>query len=138
MEREFSILNQTFLFVQIDEHYVGIPPPLEVTLTNLNDNIGKGFLDDLVKKFGQVDESVVYYHGRTRKHLGLARVVFSTTQAARFCVDKMHLSSVMGNILNVFFDPFGETKGRRCARGARLETLFSRPFVVATSGLAGS
>ncbi|XP_029823093.3 histone-lysine N-methyltransferase SETD1B [Ixodes scapularis] len=97
---------------KIDEHYVGIPPPLEVTLTNLNDNIGKGFLDDLVKKFGQVDESVVYYHGRTRKHLGLARVVFSTTQAARFCVDKMHLSSVMGNILNVFFDPFG----RECQR----------------------
>ncbi|CAN7985134.1 unnamed protein product [Ixodes hexagonus] len=97
---------------KIDEHYVGIPPPLEVTLTNLNDNIGKGFLDDLLKKFGQVDDSVVYYHGRTRKHLGLARVVFSTTQAARFCVDKMHLSSVMGNILNVFFDPFG----RECQR----------------------
>ncbi|XP_064461143.1 histone-lysine N-methyltransferase SETD1-like isoform X2 [Ornithodoros turicata] len=97
---------------KIDEHYVGIPPPLEVTMTNLNDNIGKGFLDDLLKKFGQVDESTVYYHSRTRKHLGLARVVFSTTQAARYCVEKLHLSSVMGNILTVFFDPFG----RECQR----------------------
>lgn len=97
---------------KIDEHYVGVPPPLEVTLTNLNDNIGKAFLDDLLKKFGQIDESVVYYHARTRKHLGLARVIFSTTKSARYCVEKMHLSSVMGNILNVFLDPFG----RECQR----------------------
>ncbi|KAL3212462.1 hypothetical protein MRX96_035958 [Rhipicephalus microplus] len=98
--------------MMIDEHYVGVPPPLEVTLTNLNDNIGKAFLDDLLKKFGQIDESVVYYHARTRKHLGLARVIFSTTKSARYCVEKMHLSSVMGNILNVFLDPFG----RECQR----------------------
>ncbi|KAH9376617.1 hypothetical protein HPB48_005828 [Haemaphysalis longicornis] len=97
---------------KIDDHYVGVPPPLEVTLTNLNDNIGKAFLDDLLKKFGPIDESTVYYHARTRKHLGLARVIFSTTKAARYCVDKMHLSSVMGNILNVFLDPFG----RECQR----------------------
>ncbi|XP_077510642.1 histone-lysine N-methyltransferase SETD1-like [Amblyomma americanum] len=107
---------------KIDEHYVGVPPPLEVTLTNLNDNIGKAFLDDLLKKFGQIDESIVYYHSRTRKHLGLARVIFSTTKAARYCVEKMHLSSVMGNILNVFLDPFGRECQRLCE-----ELSFDRP-----------
>ncbi|KAH7957281.1 hypothetical protein HPB52_017043 [Rhipicephalus sanguineus] len=107
---------------KIDEHYVGVPPPLEVTLTNLNDNIGKAFLDDLLKKFGQIDESVVYYHARTRKHLGLARVIFSTTKSARYCVEKMHLSSVMGNILNVFLDPFGELTPFACVYDASLST----------------
>jgi [histone H3]-lysine4 N-trimethyltransferase SETD1 len=34
--------------LQIDEDYVGEPPPLEVTISNLNDNIDKTFLSDLV------------------------------------------------------------------------------------------
>jgi len=35
--------------LQIDGNYVGIPPPLEVTICNLNDNIDKAFLSDMVR-----------------------------------------------------------------------------------------
>ena len=34
--------------MQIDEDYVGAPPPVEVTFDNLNDNIDKSFLQDMV------------------------------------------------------------------------------------------
>lgn len=37
------------IFLQIDGNYVGIPPPLEVTICNLNDNIDKAFLSDMVR-----------------------------------------------------------------------------------------
>lgn len=37
-------------FLQIDANYVGIPPPLEVTICNLNDNIDKAFLSDMVRR----------------------------------------------------------------------------------------
>jgi hypothetical protein len=36
------------LFLQIDANYVGDPPPLEVTIGNLNDNTDKAFLSDMV------------------------------------------------------------------------------------------
>lgn len=93
---------------KIDNNYVGVPPPVEVTITNLNDNINKSFLDDLLKKCGNVEESYVYYHPATQKHLGLARVTFTSVKAARNCVERLNKSSVMGNILGVFFDPFSK------------------------------
>lgn len=40
----------TFL-LQIDANYVGVPPPLEVTICNLNDNIDKAFLSDMVRRY---------------------------------------------------------------------------------------
>lgn len=93
---------------KIDNNYVGSPPKLEITISNLNDNINKAFLEELLKKYGTVEESQIFYHPNTKKHLGLARITFTTTQAAKFCVEKLNHSSVMGNILKVFFDPFGK------------------------------
>lgn len=93
---------------KIDENYIGIPPPVEVTITNLNDNINRSFLEDMLKKFGFVEEMFIYFHPKTKKHLGLARVIFTSTQAAKFCVEKLNQTSVMGNIICVFLDMFGK------------------------------
>lgn len=81
-----------------------------MSITNLNDNINKHFLNDLLKKYGPIDELEVLYHPKTNKHLGLARIIFGTVSGARTCVEKLDQVSVMGNILNVFLDPFGQLK----------------------------
>ncbi|XP_043250324.1 histone-lysine N-methyltransferase SETD1 isoform X1 [Colletes gigas] len=93
---------------KIDSNYCGEPPPLEVTFCHLNDNIDKTFLTDMVQKFGVVEELIVYYHPLTNKHLGIARVVFESTKASKACVEKLNNTSVMGKVLRVFLDAFGE------------------------------
>ncbi|KAK5638575.1 hypothetical protein RI129_012870 [Pyrocoelia pectoralis] len=93
---------------KIDEHYVGEPPPLEVTISHLNDNIDKQFLTDIVQKFGAIEDLYIYYHPFTNKHLGLGRVIFETTEGSKACVERLNNSSVMGKVLQVFLDPFGE------------------------------
>ncbi|XP_015429452.1 PREDICTED: histone-lysine N-methyltransferase SETD1 [Dufourea novaeangliae] len=93
---------------KIDSNYCGEPPPLEVTFCHLNDNIDKTFLTDMVQKFGVVEELTVYYHPVTNKHLGIARVVFESTKASKACVEKLNNTSVMGKVLRVFLDAFGE------------------------------
>lgn len=97
----------SILFSKIDSNYVGIPPPIEVSITNLNDNINKAFLEDLIKKFDLIEDIQVLYHPKTKKHLGLARITFSSTSGAKSCVEKLNQTSVMGNIIHVFHDPFG-------------------------------
>lgn len=93
---------------KIDSNYCGAPPPLEVTFCHLNDNIDKTFLTNMVQKFGIVEELIIYYHPMTNKHLGIARVVFESTKASKACVEKLNNTSVMGKVLRVFLDPFGE------------------------------
>ncbi|KAK6640665.1 hypothetical protein RUM44_012362 [Polyplax serrata] len=93
---------------KIDLNYVGEPPSLEVTVSNLNDNIDKQFLTDMVNKFGEQEELVIYYHPVTNKHLGLARIVFMEVASAKQCVASLNNKSVMGKQLQVFLDPFGE------------------------------
>lgn len=93
---------------KIDPNYVGEPPSLEVTIFQLNDNIDKQFLNDMVQKFGVVEELFIYYHPMTNKHLGIGRAVFEEVKSAKACVDKLNKTSVMGKILEVFLDPFGE------------------------------
>lgn len=44
----FTWLLLNCLCLQIDGNYVGDPPALEVTISNLNDNIDKAFLSDMV------------------------------------------------------------------------------------------
>ncbi|CAM6031654.1 unnamed protein product, partial [Sphagnum compactum] len=93
---------------KIDENYVGDPPALEITMNNLNDNIDKGFLTKLIEDVGEFDELNVYYHPGNQRHLGLARIVFQSVRAAKACIEKFNGKSVMGRILSVFNDPFGE------------------------------
>ena len=93
---------------KIDDDYVGEPPAVEVTICNINDNIDKAFLSDLVKKYGAWEELQIFYHPRTSKHLGLGRIVFDEVKHAKACVEKLNQTSVMGKLLQVFLDPFGQ------------------------------
>lgn len=94
--------------MQIDSNYVGDPPSLEVTIFNLNDNIDKQFLTDMVNKFGDHEELTIFYHPVTNKHLGLARVVFMEVPCAKQCVANLNNKSVMGKQLQALLDPFGK------------------------------
>lgn len=77
---------------------MGEPPPVEITITNLNDNIDQMFLKDLIRKCGTHDEPIIYYHPHTHKHLGLARVVFENVKGATACMEKFNGTSVMGKV----------------------------------------
>ncbi|XP_078681941.1 histone-lysine N-methyltransferase SETD1B-like isoform X2 [Branchiostoma floridae x Branchiostoma belcheri] len=95
---------------KVDEFYVGSPPRRQITFSNLNDNINTGFLQDMCRKFGTVEEMKIYHHPKTRKHLGLAKVVFATTTAAKDASNKLHRTSVMGNIISVQIDSKGKIR----------------------------
>ncbi|RUS91880.1 hypothetical protein EGW08_000282 [Elysia chlorotica] len=95
-----------------DQYYVGTPPAKEVTFSNLNDNIDRHFLENMVKGFGLIEDAKIYYHPKNKKHLGIGKIVFSQSKAARACVDKLHRTSKMGNIMNVVLDTMGKERQR--------------------------
>lgn len=90
------------------------PIPLkEVTFARLNDNIKEPFLAEMCAKFGEVEEMEILFHPKTRKHLGLARVLFTSTRGAKDTVKHLHNTSVMGNIIHAQLDIKGEEKLHR-------------------------
>ncbi|XP_064210156.1 histone-lysine N-methyltransferase SETD1B-A-like isoform X2 [Anguilla rostrata] len=97
---------------KIDECYVGPVPPKEVTFARLNDNIREGFLTDMCKKFGDIEEVEILYNPKNKKHLGIAKVLFGSVKAAKDTVQNLHNTSVMGNIIHVELDPKGENRMR--------------------------
>uniref|UniRef100_A0A673AHG6 SET domain containing 1B, histone lysine methyltransferase a n=1 Tax=Sphaeramia orbicularis TaxID=375764 RepID=A0A673AHG6_9TELE len=97
---------------KIDDCYIGPVPPKEVTFARLNDNIREGFLMDMCKKFGEIEEVEILYNPKNKKHLGIAKVVFETVKAAKVAVQSLHNTSVMGNIIHVELDPKGENRLR--------------------------
>lgn len=93
----------------IDKDYVGEPPAVEITVTNLNDNVDKNFLSDMLQKAGlHWDEITIYYHPETNKHLGVARIILKTARQMRQCVEKFNNKSVMGKVIAVFHDQYGD------------------------------
>jgi len=62
---------------QYDENYVGTVLPKEVTFCNLNNNINDSFLREMCKGDGVVEDVSVYYHPKTRRHLGIGKVTAS-------------------------------------------------------------
>uniref|UniRef100_A0A1A9W877 [histone H3]-lysine(4) N-trimethyltransferase n=1 Tax=Glossina brevipalpis TaxID=37001 RepID=A0A1A9W877_9MUSC len=122
--------------LRIDQNYVGTPPAIEITITNLNDNIDKQFLARMLEKCGSYDDLAIYHHPSTNKHLGVARIVFENVKAARLCLEKYNQKSVMGKILSVFQDPFGnickQTVENLTSAKLRTQTTPSAP--VSTSG----
>ena len=68
--------NNTINSLQYDEYFVGKPLAKEVTFANLNDNINQNFLEDMCKNFGAIEEVKIYYHPRTKKHLGVGKVKY--------------------------------------------------------------
>ncbi|XP_056322188.1 histone-lysine N-methyltransferase SETD1B-A isoform X2 [Danio aesculapii] len=97
---------------KIDECYIGRVPPKEITFAKLNDNVREGFLTDMCKKFGDIEEVEILYNPKNKKHLGIAKVVFGTVKAAKDAVQNLHNTSVMGNIIHVELDPKGENRQR--------------------------
>lgn len=87
---------------------MGDPPAVEITITNMNDNVDENFLRNLLQKCGQTEEQTIYRHPRTQRRLGIARIVFIDVKSARNCIERYNQQSVMGNVMNVFHDSFGE------------------------------
>ncbi|XP_022102155.1 histone-lysine N-methyltransferase SETD1A-like [Acanthaster planci] len=90
-----------------DKYYVGELPPKQCTITNLNDNVREAFLRNMFEKFGTIEDISICFHPKTRKHLGLASVTFSTTRAAKQAVTELNRTSVMGKIIIVQIDAGG-------------------------------
>lgn len=61
-----------------------------------------------VVQFGEIELLQIFYHPITKKHLGLAKIIFDEPIAAKNCVQKLNKQSVMGNLVKVFFDSFGK------------------------------
>ncbi|XP_037608232.1 histone-lysine N-methyltransferase SETD1B-A isoform X4 [Sebastes umbrosus] len=97
---------------KIDECYIGPVPPKEVTFARLNDNIREGFLNDMCKKFGEIEQVEILYNPKNKKHLGIAKVVFENVKDAKVAVQSLHKTSVMGNFIHVELDPKGENRLR--------------------------
>ncbi|KAJ8253610.1 hypothetical protein COCON_G00202220 [Conger conger] len=95
---------------KLDEFYVGPIPLKEVTFARLNDNIREPFLAEMCAKFGEVEEMEILFHPKTRKHLGLARVLFTSTRGAKDTVKHLHNTSVMGNIVHAQLDIKGQQR----------------------------
>ncbi|KAJ2942804.1 hypothetical protein O0L34_g14992 [Tuta absoluta] len=108
---------------KIDQNYVGTPPQIEITIANLNDNIDKAFLADMMNKVGPFEELTIFYHPITNRHLGFARVVFQEVKYSKLCVEKYNGKSVMGKVLDVIHDPFG----KRCQEMLDEKTLEKKP-----------
>ncbi|XP_016424762.1 histone-lysine N-methyltransferase SETD1B-A-like [Sinocyclocheilus rhinocerous] len=95
---------------KVDENYVGVPK--ELTFARLNDNIRDVFLSEMCKHFGEIQDLKVLYNPKNKKHLGIAKVVFESVNAANNAVKNLHNTSVMGNNIHVEFDPKGVKRNR--------------------------
>lgn len=103
--------NSIFHRLTIDHNYIGEPPAIEITIKNLNDNVDKNFLSDMLQKASlQCDDIIIYYHPETNKHLGIARLILRTPRQMKMCIEKFNQKSVMGKVSNyLFILKFGST-----------------------------
>ncbi|CAB3220457.1 unnamed protein product [Arctia plantaginis] len=120
---------------KIDRNYVGIPPQLEITIRNLNDNIDKAFLSEMMNKIGPCEELTIFYHPITNRHLGFARVVFQDIKHSKLCIEKYNGKSVMGQVLEVFHDAFGKNcqemfEMKTCEKKPQPISMLSKPPLV--------
>nr|XP_006014471.2 PREDICTED: histone-lysine N-methyltransferase SETD1A-like [Latimeria chalumnae] len=64
----------------------------------------------MCKKYGDIEEIEILYNPKNRKHLGLAKVVFTSTRGAKETVKNLHNTSVMGNIIHAQLDIKGQQR----------------------------
>ena len=91
----------------VDDYYVGNPPPREITICNLNDNINVEFLQEMFSVFGTLEKYKIYTNPKTKKHLGLGRVVFHSVGSCKAAYHALHQKPRMGNILYLLIDSRG-------------------------------
>ena len=87
-------------------------PSKEVTFANLNDNIDNKFLEEMCVKFGEIDECRIFYHPKTKKHLGLGKVIFQMQRSAKECCQALNSTTKMGNVMSVFIDTLGAERAK--------------------------
>ncbi len=95
-----------------DQYWIGPVPAKECTFVNLNDNIDKVFLEEMCAKYGEIIDCKIYYHPKTKKHLGLAKVLFLTQRSARECCNGLDQTTKMGNKMGVFIDTMGTERSK--------------------------
>ena len=90
---------------------MGIPPQRDVILNGLNDNVDKKFLQEICEKFGNIEGVKIFYDPLTKRHLGKARVGFTTSASAKLAVAKLDGTSIMGCIVHAEFEHKGSKFG---------------------------
>eukprot|EP00116_Pleurobrachia_bachei_P000737 sb/3460999/ len=90
---------------KFDKWSVGSPVMKSIFIYGLNDNVNQDFLTEQFSCIGQIDQLKVYYHPKTKKHLGIAFVSFSLPSVAKEVIAKFHGTSIMGNVVHVKPDP---------------------------------
>ncbi|XGW16146.1 hypothetical protein V3C99_001526 [Haemonchus contortus] len=81
-------------------------PKVEVTLFKLNDNVNKTFLQQLAAKIAPPVDLEVFYHPVTKKHMGMAMIVFTTFAEAHKFVLEYNGKSIMGGQVICCHDPY--------------------------------
>jgi len=92
----------------IDEHSTDDLPPVEITFSNLNDNVTEDFLGRMCVNYGKLERLKVYFHPSSKKHMGLAKVIFRSIKSAANCLKGVNKTSVMGNVISAVIDSKGE------------------------------
>ena len=106
------LFKSFLLLLKCDDHWIGPVPAKEVTFANLNDNIDQRFLEEMCSKFGEIAECRICYNEKTRKHLGLGKVVFQSERSAKECCFAYNQRTKMGNIMTVFLDTMGRERAK--------------------------
>jgi len=65
-----------------------MPPPNEVTFTNLNDNINKEFLEKMCEPFGKLEDAKIYYNPKNKKHMGIGKVSYIISPSNYYRLDQ--------------------------------------------------
>ncbi|KIH65409.1 hypothetical protein ANCDUO_04272 [Ancylostoma duodenale] len=86
-------------------------PKVEVAMFELNDNVNKAFLKQLANKVAPPIDLDVFYHPVTKKHMGMAMIVFPTFQEARKFVQEYNGKAIMGSQVSCCHDPYSLHRG---------------------------
>lgn len=65
------------------------------------------FLNEICEKFGNIEGIKIFYDPLTKRHLGKARVGFTTSASAKLAVAKLDGTSIMGCIVHADFEHKG-------------------------------
>ncbi|KAI1713277.1 RNA recognition motif domain-containing protein [Ditylenchus destructor] len=103
----------------IDDDYTAVPTNRGFSITGLNDNVDEKFLRNLCRGDSGPTEVVVYHHPITNRHLGIALMDFNTQAESAAFIEKYNGKTIMGSIVQCFFDPLG--KPRKSTRLTAME-----------------
>lgn len=67
----------------------------------------KKFLQEICEKYGNIEGMKIFYDPITKRHLGKARVGFTTSASAKLAVAKLDGTSIMGCIVHADFEHKG-------------------------------